>query len=387
MTALGSRPVTAPGWAGKPAADVVLIDCDIHHNVKQPDDLIPYLPRPYQERVRDQGFLLPGSGYFNVPKRAARTDLAANCDATMEQSHMRGDDYDLLREQHLDLWQVDYAILTGSTVYTAGVIPDPDYAAALCRAFNDWTLAEWAAHDERFKVVIGVSTSDPAKAAAEVHRLADHPAVVGIMLPTGTRMPYGNRFYHPLWAACEERGLVVMVHPGAEGAGMAGPPTGVGYPTYYLETRMARPQMAMAHCASLICEGVFEKFPRLKWAFVEVDQFWVAGFMWHMDADWKSLREQTPWVKRLPSEYFRQHIRIGSQPLEEPARREDLLNMLDAMHAEETLIYCSDWPHWDWDDPATTFPKLPERLHRRIFAENARELFGLPRKPHAAAAD
>ena len=386
MTATGTRPVTAPGWAGKPASDVVLIDCDIHHHVKKPEDLIPYLPRVYQERVRDQGFLIPGSGYFNVPKRAARTDLAANCDADMEQSRMRGDDYPLLKEQHLDLWNVDYAILTGSTVYSAGVIPDPDYAAALCRAFNDWTLAEWVPLDQRFKFAIGVSASDPAKAAAEVHRLADHADVVAIMLPTGTRMPYGNRFYHPLWQACEERGLVVMVHPGAEGAGMAGPPTGVGYPTYYLETRMARPQMAMAHSASLICEGVFEKFPRLKWAFVEVDQFWVAGFMWHMDADWKSLREQTPWVKRLPSEYFRQHIRVGSQPLEEPERREDLLNMLDAMHAEETLIYCSDWPHWDWDDPATTFPKLPERLHQRIFAENARALFGLPPKPHAVAA-
>jgi predicted TIM-barrel fold metal-dependent hydrolase len=51
--------------------------------------------------------------------------------------------------------------------------------------------------------------------------------------------------------------------------------------------------------------------------------------------------------------------------------------MLDALHAEETLVYSSDWPHWDWDDPATTFPKLPERLHKRVFCENARELFGL----------
>jgi uncharacterized protein len=149
---------------------------------------------------------------------------------------------------------------------------------------------------------------------------------------------------------------------------------------------MARPQMAMAHAASLICEGVFEKYPRLKVAFVEVDQFWVAGFMWHMDADWKSLREQTPWVKRLPSEYFRQHIRVGSQPFEEPPRREDLFHMLEAMHAEETLIYCSDWPHWDWDDPATTFPKLPEHLHQRIFAENAREFLRLPQAAHVPVA-
>jgi hypothetical protein len=289
----------------------------------------------------------------------------------------RGDEYDVLKEVHLDLWNVDRALLTGASVYGASNIPDPDYAAALVRAFNDWTLEHWAARDDRFLVAATVSTGDPQKAVEEIHRLGDHPQVKAIMLPTGNRMPYGNRYYHPIWQACEERGLVVGIHPGSEGAGMAGSPTGVGYPTYYIETRMARPQMAMAHAVSLIAEGVFEKFPRLKFLFDEVDQFWAVGLMWHMDADWKSLREQTPWVKRLPSEYFVDHIRIGSQPMLEPDTDEQFWMMLDAMHAERTLVYSSDWPHWDWDDPATTFPKLPERLHKRVFAENAREMFGL----------
>jgi predicted TIM-barrel fold metal-dependent hydrolase len=61
----------------------------------------------------------------------------------------------------------------------------------------------------------------------------------------------------------------------------------------------------------------------------------------------------------------------------EPETNEQFWMMLNALHAEETLVYSSDWPHWDWDDPSSTFPKLPERLHRRVFAENARELFGL----------
>ena len=376
MTLLGSRPVTAPGWTGQPRTDLAIIDCDVHHSLAKQDDLIPYLPRVYQERVKDQGFLLPGSGYYNSPKRATRSDLADGCDATMADIK-RGSDLEQMREHHLDLWNVDYAILTGGSMYSASLIPDPDHAAALCRAFNDWTLETWVARDKRFKMTLAVTVSDPRLAIQEIDRLGHNPDVVGIMLPTGARMPYGNRFYHPIWEACERHRLAVCVHPGAEGAGMAGPPTGVGYPTYYLETRLARPQMAMAHCASMICEGVFERFPSLKLAVVEVDQFWVPGFMWHLDADWKSLREQTPWVRRLPSEYFREHIRIGSQPLEEPERPEDLINLLEAMHADETLIYCSDWPHWDWDDPATTFPRLPERLHRRIFAENAREMFGL----------
>ena len=81
MTMLGARPVTAPGWTGQPKSDLALIDCDVHHGFKKPDDLFPYLPRVYRERVIDQGMLLPGSGYFNVPKRAARTDLTDGCDA------------------------------------------------------------------------------------------------------------------------------------------------------------------------------------------------------------------------------------------------------------------------------------------------------------------
>ena len=53
------------------------------------------------------------------------------------------------------------------------------------------------------------------------------------------------------------------------------------------------------------------------------------------------------------------------------------MGLLEEMHAEETLLYCSDWPHFDWDDPVTTLPTLSPELHQRIFVDNARELFGL----------
>lgn len=376
-TMVGSRPIKAPGWSGGPGTDLVLFDCDVHQSIKQPEDLYPYLPRVYREQIIEQGLRMPGSGYFNVAKNAARTDLAEGVNAEKYNGRSRGDSYEVLRDQHLDMWNVGVALLTGASMYGASLLPDPDFAAAVCRAFNDWTLENWVARDERFIVALAISTHDPKLAVDEIERLGPNPKVRAIMLPTGARMPYGNRHYHPIWEACERHGLAVGIHPGAEGAGMAGPPTGVGYPTYYIETRMARPQMAMAHAVSFIAEGVFEKFPRLKVLFDEVDQFWAVGLMWHMDADWKSLRDQTPWVKRLPSEYFRQHVRVGSQPMLEPENHEQFFCMLDAMHADETLVYSSDWPHWDWDDPATTFPKLPERLHRRVFSENAREMFGL----------
>jgi predicted TIM-barrel fold metal-dependent hydrolase len=141
--------------------------------------------------------------------------------------------------------------------------------------------------------------------------------------------------------------------------------------------RMARPQIAMAHTASLICEGVFERFPSLRFLFIEHDTFWVPGMMWHMDADWKAVRDYTPWVKKLPSEYIRGHIRFGSQPMEQPPTRADLTTFLGWLHADEILVYASDYPHWDWDDPKSVLPGIDEELRRRIFAETACEMYGL----------
>ena len=378
MEMVGATPVVAPGWTGDPKRDVAIIDCDVHHNISKPEDLLPYLSKPYQEHFLDQGLLTPTAGFFNVPFRSVRRDLSDGDDSKVFDPRDPCSTYEFLRRRHLDLWHVDIGILTGPPFfYSMCALPDPAYATALCRAMNDYTLEQWVSRDKRLKTTICVATSDPVQAAAEVDRLGERPEVVGVIVPTGASRPYGNRFYHPLWEACERHGLAVVVHPGAIGAGTAAPPTAAGYPTYYMEERMARPSQASAHCASLICEGVFEKYPKLQVAFIEVQQSWLIGLLWHMDADWKMLRDQTPWLKKLPSEYIRQHVKVGSQPLHQPPREEQLLEMFEAIYAEQTLIHCSDFPHYDWDDPHTTFLKLPERLRRRVFEDNARELFGL----------
>ena len=75
-----------------------------------------------------------------------------------------------------------------------------------------------------------------------------------------------------------------------------------------------------------------------------------------------------------PSEYFRGHIHVGTQPMHEPPKSEQIYQMLEMLHSDETLVFCTDFPHWDWNDPVTVLPKLDERTHRRIFAENALDL-------------
>lgn len=343
----------------------------MHHNFRRPEELLPYLSKFYREHLLDQGLHFPYDGYANIPFRRTRPDLKS--------PELKERDFnftlEFLQNKYLNPWKIDYALLTGPPpFYGYSGLPDPDWAAALCRAFNDWTIEHWLGHDDRIVNAILISLSDPLQAVREIKRLAGRGDTVAVMVPMSSQMPFGNRFYHSIWEACEEHGLAVVSHVGGGGGSARSTPTPAGFPTYYMESRMSRPYLASAQAASLICEGVFEKFPMLKFALIEVQQFWAVPLMWHMDTDWRSLRDQTPWLKRLPSEYFREHIRVGSQPMHEPERLEQLHQMLEMLHAEETLIFCSDFPHFDWNDPTTTFPKLSEPMQHQIFAGNALDM-------------
>jgi predicted TIM-barrel fold metal-dependent hydrolase len=367
--AASSQTAAAPAAQHPPKATRI-IDCDVHHSFPDSSVLFPYLPRHYTEYIKDFGDMMPGIGYTNMPGKGARHDLWVDSEtnpATVPE---------VCIQKHVNHYDIDLAVLTGGP-YAAAAHPDADYAAAFCRAFNDWTQEHWLAKDARLRGSIHIAPQDPALAVAEIERLGERPDYVQVLMPAGARLPFGNRFYHPIYAACAERGLPVCVHFGAEGAGITAPPTAAGYPSYYLEMRMARPQIAMAHVVSLICEGVFEKYPALRFLFIEHDFFWVPGLLWHMDGDWKSVRDYTPWVKQLPSEYVRQHVRFGSQPLPNLPSKEDLAKLLEWVRADEVLVFASDYPHWDWDEPSTFLAGFDPALRQRVFYETARELYGL----------
>lgn len=351
-------------------AALQIIDCDVHHNVPDPSALYPYLPKHYVEYIEDFGNMMPSLGHTNMPGKGSRTDLWIDTDDNPNTQP------EVAIKKHLDVYGIDIAVLTGGP-YAAAVHSNPDYAAAYCRAFNDWTIEHWLAADSRFRGSIHIAPQDPQLAVEEIYRLGERDDFIQVLMPAGSEKPFGNRKYHPIYAACEELGLPVCVHFGAEGSGLSNPPTAAGYPTYYLEMRMARPQIAMAHTVSLICEGVFEKYPNFMFLFIEHDFFWVPGLMWHMDADWKAVRDYTPWVKRLPSEYLREHIRLGTQPMPNTPTPKDLRTLLDWMHADDVLVFASDYPHWDWDEPSAVLKGYEPEYRQKVMVDNARAMYGL----------
>jgi predicted TIM-barrel fold metal-dependent hydrolase len=100
--------------------------------------------------------------------------------------------------------------------------------------------------------------------------------------------------------------------------------------------------------------------------------------MWRLDAEWKALRTEVPWVTRRPSDYLRDHVRFSTQPLERPEDDRDCLQMLVLMDAEHLLMFSSDYPHWDFDDPFVSLPpSLTDAQRQAVYAGNARALYRL----------
>ena len=223
-----------------------------------------------------------------------------------------------------------------------------------------------------------VAFQDPQAASYEIDRVGNHPRIVQVALGSGARMPLGQRFYHPIYAAAERQGLAIAIHPFNEGAGTSYAPTAAGYPSYYLEYHATVVASMHAHLASFICEGVFEKFPALKLVLIEGGLSWLPGWLWRIDREWKSLRSGTPWVKRLPSEYVREHVKLTTQPLDEPHDPVHLKQLLSMFPAEEILMFASDYPHWDFDCPNQVARRLPAEMRDRILTQNACQLYDLP---------
>ena len=357
---------TQPQTVTSTSARTGLIDCDVHVYPRSRDEIRQYMLMPWQARYRGGG-----RGFFDNPVHGGRLD------AVPPDGSPAGSDPAFLREQLLEPFGHAYAILLPRAF--CNLHPDPDFGTAIAAAYNDWLADTWLSkynEDGVFRGSITIAHQDPLAAAREIERWGDHPYYVQVMTDSGARAPFGQRQYYPIYEMCERYNLPFAIHPGTDGMGINVQPS-PGYPTHYIEWHTCLSLSFQAHLVSFITEGVFERFPGLRVVLVEGGVSWLPALMWRLDAEWKALRPEVPWLTKPPSAYLADHVRISSQPLERPDNDKHLLAMLEMMDAEHLLMFASDYPHWDFDSPTHAFPKLSETLHRRIFRDNAAAFYGL----------
>lgn len=348
-----------------------LVDCDIHNYPASEAVLRPYLSERWRRHLerfggRNRHGLAQGYPYPKSAPQAARVDA-------WPPAGPPGSSLAFMREQLLDPLGVSVGIL--NCLHAGANQLDAELGAALCQAVNEWQVAEWLEPEPRLRASIVMPFDAGDLAAAEIDRAGGKAGFVQALMLVRTLEPMGRRRYWPIYEACERHGLPLGMHFGGYGGH---PISSSGWPSFYLEDHTAMAMAFQTQLVSLVFEGVFERFPGLRVVCIEGGVAWLPPLVWRMDRLFEQMREEVPELRRRPSEYVREQVWLTTQPVEEPDRPEQLIQVFERI-GQDRLLFATDYPHWDYDDPARAFPApLPDALRRRVYGGNARELYGLP---------
>jgi predicted TIM-barrel fold metal-dependent hydrolase len=266
---------------------------------------------------------------------------------------------------------VDIAIVTP---LSRGLLPNPQQAAAVVRATNEWVAECWLPEgDGRFVGSLRVPVTDVAASLAEIEKWEGDERFVQLAVPLRAFLPFGDDFYFPIWQAAAELGLPVCVFDDYSTV-VEHAETPVGMVRYYSEKHALRPFAGIVQLASMITSGVFDRLPGLRVIIGDGGLDLARPMFWRIDRDWRQSRVEIPWVERAPIEYLPDHVRFVTQPedgLTDGVRlEEDLLRITEA---ERLLVFGSHYPFWDDLDPRTAMAGWDEGTRERVLSSNAFE--------------
>jgi predicted TIM-barrel fold metal-dependent hydrolase len=348
-----------------------VVDCDIHPTLAHPKALYPYLAQHWRDHL-DQYGTFQHSIYAGRGTYPRFTPNTARRDAWPPSGGPPGSDLPFMQSQHLDAHDIEFGIL--EPLVEANVTRNTDLSAAMCSAVNEWQLDVFASKEPRLKASIVVCAEDAEGAVKEIQKHTGDRRFAQVQLGARSLEPIGRKRYWPIFAAAQEAGLPLGFHVGGPSAYA---PSASGWPSFYVEDHHVLTHGAQAQVSSMILEGVFEIFPKTRIVMIENGFAWAPPLSWRLDRLWTRMRSEVPNVKRPPSEYMRQCVWFATQPVEEPERREDLRALFDWI-GWDRMMFSSDYPHWDFDDPKRAI-QLPmsEAERAMLFHDNATAFYNL----------
>ncbi|MBB3972750.1 amidohydrolase family protein [Hansschlegelia beijingensis] len=346
-----------------------VLDADVHESFGSIKDLAPYLPEPYR------GWIASGAWRgFSQPFAYTSPGLGNRADVRSKDGSASVSDYGQMRDQLLDPYDLGHAVLTGY-FYPTGLKLQYGLATALAAAYNDYVAEHWLAKDKRFIGSVQINARDPDAAAREIDRMAAHPQVRQVLLPVVDDIAYGHPQYRPIFEAANRNRLMVAFHHTTFAQG----PYGMGL--HYMERHALLPLAMMPQIISLICNGVFDAYPNLRFMVLEGGFSWLPHVMWRLDREYRQGRIEVPWIKKLPSQHCRERLRLSTQPTED-ITGDQWMKLIDLMGTDDVLVFSTDYPHFDFDDPNAAIPRsLPETTREKILWRNGAEFYDLGDAP------
>lgn len=280
------------------------------------------------------------------------------------------------RVADLDIEGIDVQVVLGSLGLVACTLADTKYAAAFCRACNDSIVEFCSQQPDRLKPIAILPLQDPAAAIAEMRRAVRDLGVVGVGIPPS--LPGRNLDHpdlYPFYAEAQALDVPISLHWG-NGTYLPGAGT-ERFRRHFQNHLIGHPFEQMLAMAALVCGGILELFPRVRFGFLESGCGWVAYWAWRLDEEYHGRSPEVPLMKDKPSAYLqRGNCFFGCSP------DEYLIPAVAAVVGEDTLIFSSDYPHADglFPDAVKTVRErqdLSEGLKRKVLGENAARFYGL----------
>ena len=253
---------------------------------------------------------------------------------------------------------------------------DPRLAAAYCRVYNDWLTDLCRPYSDRIVPIAHVSLMDVEDGVIEIKRAAELGAKGVYLYPATTNcIPWGDRYYDPFWAECQDMGLPIGIHVSniARHAGHEMYKGGFNVnPWWFLV--MYNPDCQIAF-TSFFQGAVFDRFPRLSVGVVETGCGWIAHWLELMDSKYRLSERERP-MKLRPSEYFERQCWISGEA------DEKTLPFMAQLVGAHKLMWGSDYPHAEGHEQPLaelkeTIGCLPEADQRKILGENALGIYDI----------
>jgi len=351
-------------------------------------EVFPYLPGPSDVHPRPK----PGSFMDYFSGKLSREDFDASF--TVPPSE-HPEWYD--RDKRLE-------VMDGQGVEAVWMFPsqgvvleapmlnsDVEAAIEVMRAFNRWIEEEWGfAYRDRIFAVPYLNLSDPEKAAHELRWCLDHGArVVAIrhgsaVTADGLRSP-ADPMFDRFWGLAQESGVVVSSHDGSDntyadlgsllsrvwGDEMRGGANHSGESMKMMGGgsvvgALMKNRNVHDFAYFLVAHRLFERFPKLKVAFIENGSAWVPSVLQALEYLGHGDEYQSK-----PKDMFIEHCWVApfvEESVDELARHLPV----------ERILFGSDWPHGEgFPQPMDFFENVVHfsiEDQRRIMYQNARDL-------------
>ena len=228
---------------------------------------------------------------------------------------------------------------------------DLDLAYGTARAHNRG-MVEFCAVDSRLLPTCYVPLADFERADA----MAEESIAMGAAaLLVASGCPRGHSPSHrsldPVWARAQEAGIPIVFHVGGTGDlidpsyfvnGLPIPPDFHGGEENFRSVDyMGIPGPPAQTLATMVFDGVFDRFPTLRVGVIEQGAIWVPSWMRQMESAFDAFHRHEERVRALelrPSEYVRRQMRFTPYPTED-------VGWIVAQSGPETMLFSSDYPH------------------------------------------